>query len=175
MVLAVISSELFWPPFVQPLSVRLSTLFWFHRPRSFRKGGITRWSNTIGHDQIYHEVVILELITSAVFDHLKILELKGSLNTNISNKALGRGLEIYFSKTKMPQLIYHESIPIHCVYSKDSSVFDTLTKNRAPRNGADRGLLGYTAHKNNLDKSGAALQLMIHIVTHVCWKNPNKV
>lgn len=47
--------------------------------------------------------------------------------------------------------------------SKDSSVFDTLTKNRAPRNGADRGLLGYTAHKNNLDKSGAALQLMIHM------------
>lgn len=175
MVFAVISSELFWPPFVQPLSVRLSTLFWFHRPRSFRKGGITRWSNTIGHDQICHEVVILELITSAVFDHLKILELKGSLNTNISNKALGRGLEIYFSKTKMPQLIYHESIPIHCVYSKDSSVFDTLTKNRAPRNAADRGLLGNTAHKNNLDKSGAALQLMIHIVTHVCWKNPNKV
>lgn len=91
MVLAVISSELFWPPFVQPLSVRLSTLFWIHRPRSFRKGGIMRWSNTIGHDQICHEVVILELITSAVFDHLKILELKGSLNTNISNKALGRG------------------------------------------------------------------------------------
>lgn len=91
MVLAVISSELFWPPFVQPLSVRLSTLFWFHRPRSFRKGGIMRWSNSIGHDQICHEVVILELITSAVFDHLKIFELKGSLNTNISNKALGGG------------------------------------------------------------------------------------
>lgn len=58
------------------------------------------------HDQICHEVVILKLITSAVFDHLKIFELKGSLNTNISNKALGGGGGI---------LIYHESIPIHCV------------------------------------------------------------
>lgn len=38
-----------------------------------------------------------------------------------------------------------------------------MTKNRAPRNGADRGLLGYNAHKNNLDKSDAALQLMIHM------------
>lgn len=107
MVLAVISSELFWPPFVQPLSVRLSTLFWFHRPRSFRKGGIMRWSNSIGHDQICHEVVILELITSAVFDHLKIFELKGSLNTNISNKTLGGGgggLRYIFQKLKCHNL-----------------------------------------------------------------------
>lgn len=128
MVLAVISSDLFWPPFVQPLSVRLSTLFWFHRPRSFRKGGIMRWSNTIGHDQIYHEVVILELITSAVFDHLKIFELKGSLNTNISNKALGGGgLRYIFQKLKCHNLHIMKASRF-IVYAKDSSIFDTLTK-----------------------------------------------
>lgn len=122
MVLAVISSDLFWPPFVQPLSVRLSTLFWFHRPRSFRKGGIMRWSNTIGHDQIYHEVVILELITSAVFNHLKRF-----LNTKISNKAWGGGLRYIFQKLKCHNLHIMKASRF-IVYAKDSSIFDTLTK-----------------------------------------------